>query len=387
MKKIALIAPSFLPVPAVKGGAIETLATFFIDQNEKQKHYQIDVYCAYDAEAERLHENYQFTRFITVEPYTVIDKFYNRIALVPRVLSKQSIICPDPYIRRVDKELSRHTYDALLIEGAPEMVLYFRRKYRNTILHIHTDIVHPGIGYYQTVVNNCDHFVTVSNFIKSRVQINDPSKTCRTVLNCVNEEQFFYSDHVNHELKTSLGFAEDDYVIVFAGRVDPTKGIDKLVDAVLQINNPKIKVLVIGAGWFSKRKKTDFEMELNRKVQGHERQLVFTGYIDHDKLPEYLRLADIAVLPSQCLDAAPLSPIEMNACGIPVITTNVGGIPEYSVDDVLLDMGSDYTNRLAHTIIDAYQSGKTMHKPTYHVRDRKDYYNDLSMAINEVIDE
>ena len=39
MKKIAIITGGILPIPAVKGGAIETLLQYYIDYNEKQKQF------------------------------------------------------------------------------------------------------------------------------------------------------------------------------------------------------------------------------------------------------------------------------------------------------------------------------------------------------------
>ena len=44
MKKIAIIAPCILPVPAVKGGAVEELITCILNQNEISKKYVIDLY-------------------------------------------------------------------------------------------------------------------------------------------------------------------------------------------------------------------------------------------------------------------------------------------------------------------------------------------------------
>ena len=47
--KIALVSTMNLPVPAVRGGAVEELTTHIINENEKQKKFEIDLYTIYDS--------------------------------------------------------------------------------------------------------------------------------------------------------------------------------------------------------------------------------------------------------------------------------------------------------------------------------------------------
>ncbi|WP_283598508.1 hypothetical protein [Lactobacillus gallinarum] len=46
--KLAIISPGFVPAPAVKGGAVEKLIEYFIDGNEKDHKYDIDLYTVDD---------------------------------------------------------------------------------------------------------------------------------------------------------------------------------------------------------------------------------------------------------------------------------------------------------------------------------------------------
>ena len=48
IKKLAIITPGFVPVPAVKGGAIEQLIEYFIDGNEIVHKYDIDLFTIND---------------------------------------------------------------------------------------------------------------------------------------------------------------------------------------------------------------------------------------------------------------------------------------------------------------------------------------------------
>ena len=61
-------------------------------------------------------------------------------------------------------------------------------------------------------------------------------------------------------------------------------------------------------------------------------KVFFTGYISQIDLAYYYNLADVAILPSIWDEPAGLTNIEAMACGLPVITTRSGGIPEYVGD-------------------------------------------------------
>ena len=50
MEKLLIVTPGTLPVPAVKGGAIETFIQFLIDYNEKQQMFDIMLVTQFDKE-------------------------------------------------------------------------------------------------------------------------------------------------------------------------------------------------------------------------------------------------------------------------------------------------------------------------------------------------
>ena len=47
MKKVLVIISGGLPIPAIKGGAVETLIDMYINANEKLKKYKFEVYSTY----------------------------------------------------------------------------------------------------------------------------------------------------------------------------------------------------------------------------------------------------------------------------------------------------------------------------------------------------
>ena len=63
--RLAIISPGFVPVPAVKGGAIEQLIEYFIDGNELEHKYDIDLYTVNDKLLDN--KKYKYTNLIKID--------------------------------------------------------------------------------------------------------------------------------------------------------------------------------------------------------------------------------------------------------------------------------------------------------------------------------
>jgi glycosyltransferase involved in cell wall biosynthesis len=110
-----------------------------------------------------------------------------------------------------------------------------------------------------------------------------------------------------------------DYLL-YLGRIKATKGIKELLDALKDITNKKITLFLIGEGVDLKKFKDYSEANSITNV-------VFLGpkYSDEKKL--FLSASDCLVLPSHT-EGAPVVLMEAIARNLPVIATNVGGIPK-----------------------------------------------------------
>ena len=76
MKRVAFIAPTNLPVPAIKSGGIEQLIQNLIDENEKTPLIHIYLISAYDRDSKKLEKHYKFTDFLNVK-YSFHRKVFN----------------------------------------------------------------------------------------------------------------------------------------------------------------------------------------------------------------------------------------------------------------------------------------------------------------------
>ena len=123
------------------------------------------------------------------------------------------------------------------------------------------------------------------------------------------------------------------YIISCIGSVQYRKGQDILIDAIINIGltHPeivsKIHVFIVGGdvGGFSATLMHKIE------VNGLQDTFTFTGYTS-DAL-EYLKISNVMVLPSRG-EAMPRSILESMLMKIPVISTNLDGIPELIDDDI-----------------------------------------------------
>ena len=74
-------------------------------------------------------------------------------------------------------------------------------------------------------------------------------------------------------------------------------------------------------------------------------------------MPDYLSIADVAVIPSIWDDPFPTTVLEAQAMGLPIITTKRGGIPEEVTKEnaILLETDEHFVDNLANAILDLYQ--------------------------------
>lgn len=114
----------------------------------------------------------------------------------------------------------------------------------------------------------------------------------------------------------SPGGEESDYIL-YAGTLEPRKGIDDLVAAWWALPSPRPRLVLCGdAGWG--RRNWPEEIEI-------------TGYVPRERLRDLYRGALLFVYPSHH-EGFGIPPLEAMACGAPVIATRTGAIPEFAGD-------------------------------------------------------
>jgi glycosyltransferase involved in cell wall biosynthesis len=128
---------------------------------------------------------------------------------------------------------------------------------------------------------------------------------------------------------------EEDYIL-FAGTMEPRKGIDDLVAVYESLPEPRPRLVLCGDyGWGS------VPLDPSPRLRGEggrrpgEGRIHTTGYVSREKLRELYRRARVFVYPSRA-EGFGIPPLEAMACGAPVVATRVGAIPEFAGDAALL---------------------------------------------------
>ena len=151
----------------------------------------------------------------------------------------------------------------------------------------------------------------------------------------------FQTGSRDESLRKSLGFSEEDRVLIymgsffyFSGLVEALRGF-----ATLAKTNAALKFLLIGGG--------DQDQELRKLVLelGVQGKVFFTGFIGYQDLPRYLKIADVAVNtlePTLVANVAfPNKVLQYMAAGLPVVSTKLDGLAQIFGGDSGISWASD----------------------------------------------
>ncbi|RJQ39159.1 MAG: glycosyltransferase [Dehalococcoidia bacterium] len=138
------------------------------------------------------------------------------------------------------------------------------------------------------------------------------------VIPCGVNPAHFYPRKVN---RTALGLSDGRFVL-YAGRIEPLKGIDRLIKAMALLDN-SLRLVIIGGDGQS-------QGEINRLRQlarelGLDDRVTFLGLIAHDNMPDFYRAASVLVVPSH-YESFGMVALEALASGTPVVATDVGNM-------------------------------------------------------------
>lgn len=141
----------------------------------------------------------------------------------------------------------------------------------------------------------------------------------------LNVEKFYNVQIDRDEKRKSLGLKESDIAVLSVGELQIRKNHIAIVRAIASLNNPNIKYIICGCGALE-----GFLKDSAKKL-GIENQLILLGH--RYDIPEILKAVDIFAHPSQ-REGLGIASIEAMASGLPIVTSNVQGIPDYSKNGI-----------------------------------------------------
>lgn len=354
-RKIALVSPGFLPVPAVEGGAVEVLMTDLISGNELNPQYEIDVYTI---ASEKLKEiSYKYAKINEVKPlkpllvYRIMYKIWN---LFMRFFQINNYVYVNEYF--IYKAIKNKKYDLVIIENNMNLYKWMYKKTPNKdnlVFHLHNDIGIASKSYElcSLIGHTAKHIIVVSDYIRKRLAEAVPSRKIEILYNCVDIDRFNPErvDNVS-ALRSKYNINPDEIVFMYSGRAVPEKGVYELVTAFSKIcEHYPIRLLIVGSSWFHLVDADDYLKSVMTIAQPMKDKIIFTGYIYPQDMPGMYAIADVVVIPSIWEEPFGVVALEGMAMKKPMIISKSGGLVEVvsKSNALFIDRGYDFIDQLA----------------------------------------
>lgn len=175
--------------------------------------------------------------------------------------------------------------------------------------------------YFSLHMRDVDTFITPSRHISDNyIKAGFPAEKFEVIWNGIDIERFASLNRIPSRGVTRF---------TFIGYVGRHKGAHVLVDALLHLDPwHRVQINIVGTG--------DELRNVKKQVEtiGKEDSVRFWGKVDHRRIEKIYHETDVLVVPSIWPENQPVTITEAMAARIPVIASNVGGIPELVEDGV-----------------------------------------------------
>ncbi|MGN0334578.1 MAG: glycosyltransferase family 4 protein [Lachnospiraceae bacterium] len=357
--KLLMMTPGRLPLPAVHGGAVETLINLLLDYNETHAHHEISVVAVGNQLAKEQSRKYRYSQFLYVPQNNTVSKISEKHLVPYRLLdwyfSKKAV--------RILKKKSE-VFDCIVIQNEYMNGIVMRNTFENSyVYHAHNDIGKKVSLKEKKFLMSCNKVIGISDYVAGRFAKTMGLSNTVTVYNGIDTELFCCEKYREEKkrLRTRLGIPEEETIVVFAGRIVPEKGIEELLQAFMKLpDTAGVTLLVIGASFFGKDTENSFLKSLKDMCEAKKDKIIFTGYVDHSEMPLYYSIADIGCVPSIWEEPFGLTVAEQMAMELPVITTDSGAIPEIAdhTCGIVLERNQNLSENIAAAIVNLSKNEK-----------------------------
>ncbi len=315
--RILMICTEKLPVPPIRGGAIQT----YIHNVSLilAKHHELTIIGIEDVDLPS-EETRNSIRFIRVPRSETITEYAGHIVSF----------------------LKNNVFDLIHIFNRPKMVLPVRSAAPDSriVLSMHNDMFDPlklspreGVK----IIEQCDSIVTVSNYVGERIEQFYPIVASKwtTVYSGVDLARFVpwksskTATQCRERLRREFKLVNKT-VILFAGRLSVKKGADVLIRSLYQLKayHKDAVLVVVGGAWYSSNKISDYIAYLKCLAERSPIPVILTGYVAGEQIHEWFWAADVFICPSQWNEPLARVHYEAMAAGLPIVTTARGGNAE-----------------------------------------------------------
>ena len=264
-----------------------------------------------------------FRLWLIVRNSKRIVEYYHSLNRYPDVIVFHSVYDSYQYLKKYGNEGKKIVQFIHADSAKMGMAFAYFPKLKGTFAEKQMNKLH------QYVVENVDKVVSISeigakNFVQEFPQIKDKVVAIVNGIEDISDEQKQWVK----EMKAKD--YKHKYRLVSSGSINGRKGQWIIVHAMAKLTPDQLKdisLTLVGDG--PERQ----ELETFVKEHNLSDNVYFTGAVNNDKVFDYLISSNIYVLMSSS-EGLPISIIEALRCGLPVIATNVAGIPETVIDHI-----------------------------------------------------
>lgn len=306
--KIYHVLPEWEPFSPFYGGAVAGSIAELMALNSSR--------CVVCCRADKVRE-YGAERVIELPQYAVYGRLKGRGRLPLTMISRFLRLIFEPVFRIAKEGDIVWFHNAPLVAAAlsPEV----KRRGIKVVYHSHSSVRLRTARHFPLIC--ADAFVFVSETMrKEALSVYPSARRSYVVFNGVNVSMF------------KPGRSGDDDpgrvpVIVYVGRLHQEKGPHILINAINILNNRGVltRCRIVGSSKFGGSRATHYVSMLNEMAPPN---VTFQGHCSHENIVNEFQGADLFCCPSLYEEPFGKVIIEAMACGIPVVASWVGGIPE-----------------------------------------------------------
>lgn len=302
--KIAILTPLFPP----KHLAGLEIAAYNIAKHLAKRSHEVHVITSLDKglPKESAEENFYIHRFKTSKiPILRTVSYYMNSFVTVKKINPDIVHIQTIFLALSGLLIKKFLHKPYVVYGRGSDV-YFSWRFKNLIS--------------KPILKNADAVIALTEDMKREVQkIYD--REVFVIPNGIDLERF---ENLSKEVsRKRLKIKEAEKIIIFVGGLRPVKGVKYLIEAmkIVMDKNENTSLFIVGDG-----EERGYLESLVRNLN-IERYVTFIGKVPNEDIPEYMVASDVFVLPSLS-EGFPVTVVEAMASGLPIVATNVRGLPE-----------------------------------------------------------
>jgi glycosyltransferase involved in cell wall biosynthesis len=227
-----------------------------------------------------------------------------------------------------------------------------------------------------------DAFIIMSEKVMSDLRLFTKDKPARLVPHPMYDN---FGEKVSKEdARKELGIGNEELVVLFFGFIRKYKGLDILLDAIKEIQNSKFKIqnlkLLIAGEFYEDRRPYDEQIA---KLGIKDNLILHTDFIPDSKVKNYMCAADAVIQPYRNATQSGVTPLAYHF-EIPLIVTNVGGLPDMVPDNKAGLVAEPTAESLAEKITEYFAKGENYFLPGLLEEKKKLSWTKMAESIFEV---